>query len=77
MLEFRDVDIEIYLGECKASVRSMLDKSGFYQHVYRRNVCATIHHAVQVARRSAVMSREVRPYMVELLHWSEIILELP
>ncbi|XP_035825356.1 prestin [Aplysia californica] len=58
VLEFRQVDIEIFLGECKAPVRVMLDKSGFYQHVYRRNVCATIHHAVQVALKSAAMSRE-------------------
>ncbi|XP_059150596.1 prestin-like [Physella acuta] len=58
VLEYRDVDIDVYLGECKAPVRIMLDKSGFYNHVYRRNVCATIHHAVQVAQKSAAMSRE-------------------
>ncbi|CAL1537496.1 unnamed protein product [Lymnaea stagnalis] len=58
VLEYRDVDVEVYLGECKAPVRVMLDKSGFYHHVYRRNVCATIQHAVQVAQKSAAMSRE-------------------
>uniref|UniRef100_A0A2C9JCX2 STAS domain-containing protein n=1 Tax=Biomphalaria glabrata TaxID=6526 RepID=A0A2C9JCX2_BIOGL len=58
VLEYRDVDIDVYLGDCKASVRIMLEKSGFYNHVYRRNVCATIHHAVQVAQKSAAMSKE-------------------
>ncbi|GFR77840.1 hypothetical protein ElyMa_000518200 [Elysia marginata] len=41
-----------------APIRVMLDKSGFYNHVYRRNVCATLYHAVRVAQKSAAMSRE-------------------
>ena len=42
-----------------ATVRAMLDKSGFYVHVPRRNVCATIHHAVNLALQSASDSLEV------------------
>ncbi|KAK3730766.1 hypothetical protein RRG08_015683 [Elysia crispata] len=58
VLEYREVGVEVYLGECKAPIRVMLDKSGFYKQVYRRNVCATIYHAVRVAQKSAAMSRE-------------------
>ncbi|KAH9504783.1 hypothetical protein Btru_061948 [Bulinus truncatus] len=58
VLEYRAVDIDVYMGQCKASVRIMLEKSGFYNHVHRRNVCATIQHAVQVAQKSAAMSKE-------------------
>ena len=42
-----------------AAVRAMLDKSGFYVHVPRRNVCATIHHAVNLALQSVSDSLEV------------------
>ncbi|RUS81144.1 hypothetical protein EGW08_011085 [Elysia chlorotica] len=58
VLEYRKVGVEVYLGECKAPIRVMLDKSGFYKQVYRRNVCATIFHAVKVAQKTAAMSRE-------------------
>ncbi|CAG5134604.1 unnamed protein product, partial [Candidula unifasciata] len=58
VLEYAEVDIDVYLGECKAPVRVMLDKSGFYRQVPRRNVCATIGHAVRVAQKSALLSRE-------------------
>lgn len=51
--EYKDVGIEVFLGECKPAVRAMLDKSGFYVHVPRRNVCATIHHAVTLALQTA------------------------
>lgn len=59
--EYKDVGIEVYLGECKPTVRSMLDKSGFYVHVPRRNVCATIHHAVLLATQSNFDSLESIP----------------
>lgn len=58
ILEYREVGIQVYLGECKTPIRVMLDKSGFYNHVYRRTVCATLQHAVKVAQKSAAMSRE-------------------
>ncbi|KAK6177022.1 hypothetical protein SNE40_015212 [Patella caerulea] len=54
--EFAAVDVEVFLGECKAAVRGMLDKSGFYKYVPRRQVCATIHHAVRIAQRSHVLT---------------------
>ncbi|XP_070193359.1 prestin-like [Littorina saxatilis] len=59
--EYKEVGIEVFLGECKPTVRSMLDKSGFYVHVPRRNVCATIHHAVTLALLSASDSLESIP----------------
>ncbi|XP_071083395.1 prestin-like [Haliotis cracherodii] len=55
---YKDVDIDIYLGECKGTVRSMLEKSGFYTHIHRRHVCATIHHAVMCAQRSKSVSMD-------------------
>ncbi|XP_076469168.1 solute carrier family 26 member 6-like [Babylonia areolata] len=59
--EYKDIGIEMYLGECKPTVRAMLDKSGFYVHVPRRHVCATIHHAVNLALQSASDSLESIP----------------
>ncbi|KAL8602849.1 hypothetical protein ACOMHN_056343 [Nucella lapillus] len=56
--EYKDVEVEMFLGECKPTVRSMLDKSGFYVHVPRRNVCATIHHAVTIALQGTSDSLE-------------------
>ncbi|XP_025107910.1 solute carrier family 26 member 10-like isoform X2 [Pomacea canaliculata] len=54
--EYEAVGIGVFLGECKPAVRAMLEKSGFYVHVERRNVCATIHHAVVLAQQTALSS---------------------
>ncbi|XP_041347224.1 solute carrier family 26 member 6-like [Gigantopelta aegis] len=53
---YKTVDIDVYLAECKADVRVMLEKSGIYKHIHRRHVCATIHHAVMCAQRSKSIS---------------------
>ncbi|CAG5130637.1 unnamed protein product, partial [Candidula unifasciata] len=58
VLEYREVDVEVLLGECTAHVASVLKSPGFHNHIHRRNICSTILQAVLVAQKGYQMSRE-------------------
>ncbi|XP_063444496.1 prestin-like isoform X1 [Mytilus trossulus] len=44
--EYRDVEIDIYLAFCKAGVREMFEKTGFFDMLDRDKLFPTIHDAV-------------------------------
>ncbi|XP_069142330.1 prestin-like isoform X1 [Argopecten irradians] len=56
--EFKAVDIKIYLTCCKAGVREMFDKTGFFDVLATENLFVSIHDAVLQARHQKWMSRK-------------------
>ncbi|XP_062615548.1 solute carrier family 26 member 6-like, partial [Saccostrea cucullata] len=44
--DFREIDIKIHLAFCKAGIREMLEKTGFFSCLDRHNLFVTVHDAV-------------------------------
>ncbi|BFZ10678.1 hypothetical protein BsWGS_13717 [Bradybaena similaris] len=57
VLEYREVDVEVLLGECTEHVTAILRSPGSYIH--RRNVCSSVLQAVLVAQKARELPREV------------------
>ncbi|XP_067927972.1 prestin-like isoform X2 [Watersipora subatra] len=47
--EYKDVDIEVFLVNCKVAVRDMFEKCSFYEKVSKENIYLTIHDGVIAA----------------------------
>lgn len=44
--DFREINIKIHLAFCKAGIREMLEKTGFFSCLDRDNLFVSIHDAV-------------------------------
>ncbi|KAL5013174.1 hypothetical protein ScPMuIL_007444 [Solemya velum] len=70
MTEYKAVDVSIYLALCKAGIREMFERTGFYDLIDRDVMFCTIHDAVLEAQQKHEM-----PNMEELMAETEFVIE--
>lgn len=46
MSDYKEININVLLANCKAGIREMLQSAGFYERIDKKNIFLTIHDAV-------------------------------
>ncbi|XP_050412379.1 prestin isoform X2 [Patella vulgata] len=49
--EYKTIDIQVYLAQCKAGIREMFEKTDFYTTMYKEWLFVSIHDAVLACRK--------------------------
>ena len=61
--DYRDIEVDIYLAFCKAGVREMFEKTGFFDMLDRDRLFPSIHdavlHAIDAQKKKVQKDRSI------------------